>query len=429
MSAARTQIYTNLYTYFDQIEIVDSHEHLPSEQYRTNASVDFTTLFSHYCMAEMVSAGLRSEGLRVIQDPGAAISAKWQAFAPYYERIKNGGYCRAARIAMQKFYGVADLASVDDAEVVTERIRQANVPGLYQRILKDTCHLKNIFIFTNDFYDPDYFKFVDCVDHLCGLNNLTELENAARETGGAYHTLRQYVDAVISYIQRKAEQGVKGIKFTCAYYRSLDFKPVTFAEAENVFNRMLSTPYLINNRLPRSIDNADAMVLHDFLTLRVLDACDQLGLPAVFHTGLLADSRNNPVNANPLPLWRLFYTYPTVNFILLHGGLPWTGEVTMLAKGYPNVYVDMAWMHIISPEISVSALKTWVDMLPRNKVLGFGGDYFVVEKVYGHLTMAKENICRALSEKITARAMTEDEAVSWIDHLMRLNASQIYRLD
>jgi len=90
--------------------------------------------------------------------------------------------------------------------------------------------------------------------------------------------------------------------------------------------------------------------------------------------------------------------------------------------------VDMAWMHIISPDIAVNALKIWTDMVPKNKIFGFGGDYFVPEKVYGHLTMAKENICRALSEKIVCGAMTEEEARSWIEHLLQLNATKVYNL-
>jgi uncharacterized protein len=426
MEPKETSIFASLNLYADQVEIIDSHEHLPAESVRTGAQVDFATLFSHYCSGDLISAGMKPEDAKTLQDPGADVERKWQLFAPYYPLIKNGSYCRAARIAMQKFYGVHDLTSLNDALEVTEKMRQENKPGIYRRILEDACHLKTVFLFNNDIFETRYFHFVDCVDHLIHLNNLEVLRTAASEMGGTFYTLQHYVDALGAFLKRKVERSVKGIKFTSAYYRSLDFNPVPTAEAERIFNKLLSAPYLISLPLEKTIDAHEVLVLQDYLTRRVLDCCAQLSLPVVFHTGLQSGNRNNPDNARPQPLWQLFYTYPQVNFLLLHGGLPWTDETAMLAKSYPNVFIDMAWMHIISPEIAVRALKTWIDMVPKNKVLGFGGDYRVPEKVYGHVTMAKENICRALSEKMMAGALTENEACSWIDHLLYSNAANFY---
>ena len=54
----------------------------------------------------------------------------------------------------------------------------------------------------------------------------------------------------------------------------------------------------------------------------------------------------------------------------------------------------------MSPEITTRALLSYIDLLPMHKIFGFGGDYQVVEKVYGHLQLAKRDIARALAEKI-----------------------------
>ncbi len=101
----------------------------------------------------------------------------------------------------------------------------------------------------------------------------------------------------------------------------------------------------------------------------------------------------------------------------------------MLAKYFPNVTVDMAWMHAISPEISIRALRDWVDLVPRNKVLGFGGDYQVVEKVYGHLLLARENIAGALAGKVEQGAMSHREASAWVRALLWENPRAVYALD
>ncbi|MCJ7750539.1 MAG: amidohydrolase, partial [Armatimonadetes bacterium] len=95
----------------------------------------------------------------------------------------------------------------------------------------------------------------------------------------------------------------------------------------------------------------------------------------------------------------------------------------------PNVTVDMAWMHAISPEISIRALRDWVDLVPRNKVLGFGGDYQVVEKVYGHLVLARENIAGALADKVEQGAITEKDAGAWARALLWENPRAVYALD
>jgi predicted TIM-barrel fold metal-dependent hydrolase len=118
-----------------------------------------------------------------------------------------------------------------------------------------------------------------------------------------------------------------------------------------------------------------------------------------------------------------------VRFNLLHGGLPFVDEAGTLAKYFPNVTVDMAWMHVISPDISVRALCDWVDLVPRNKVMGFGGDYLVVEKVYGHLVLARENLARALAAKVEQGALRRQEASAWARALLWDNPRALYRLD
>jgi hypothetical protein len=35
-----------------------------------------------------------------------------------------------------------------------------------------------------------------------------------------------------------------------------------------------------------------------------------------------------------------------------------------------------------------TALDEWLDMVPSSKIFGFGGDYAIVEKVYGHVVLA-----------------------------------------
>lgn len=412
---------------FDALEMVDSHEHLRNEEIRLAQKVDFSTLFSHYCVGELTSAGMSKADMDLFLQPEGDAEHKWRVFHPYYEQIKNGGYARAARTAMGRFYGLDDLTSAADAIDVSARMKEANVSGLYRRILTDECRFKTTLVFNGEPYDREFFRSVHPINHLCDIACYQDLENDFRELGAPISTrLSDYVEAVGVYLASLVQEGAVGFKFTTAYYRNLDFQPTTDADAERIYNRVFERSLIGRNQY---IDSGQTLVLSNYLTHRIIGFAQELGVPVAFHTGLQAGNRNNPDLARPERLWNLFYQYPRVKFVILHAGLPWIDEAAMLAKYYPNVYLDMAWMHVISSEMSVAALKTWVDFVPRNKVMGFGGDYTVVEKVYGHLMAARGNIIRALTDKIESGAMSERDGHAWIKSLLRETAIQVYRLD
>jgi predicted TIM-barrel fold metal-dependent hydrolase len=119
--------------------------------------------------------------------------------------------------------------------------------------------------------------------------------------------------------------------------------------------------------------------------------------------------------------------YTDVCFDLFHGAYPFTGELAALAKNFQNVYIDMCWLHIISPSRARAALSEWLETVPVNKIMGFGGDYVHVEGTYGHSVIARENIARVLSEKVDDQSMTLDEAKVVARKLLRENALRLFR--
>ena len=65
----------------------------------------------------------------------------------------------------------------------------------------------------------------------------------------------------------------------------------------------------------------------------------------------------------------LFFLYPRVKFDLFHISYPYQGELSVLAKLFPNVYVDFCWAHIVSPSVSRRTLHEFLEMVPVNKIL------------------------------------------------------------
>jgi hypothetical protein len=324
---------------------------------------------------------------------------------------------------MKMFYGLDDLGSVGDALRVTERLRKANTPGLYGRVLRDACRIRTCMNFTGFNVAADFLTPVAPVAHYADPASIDHLQHIATEIGGLFPTLDAYVGAVESCFRTAQRNGTRGIKLETAYRRDLAFSSVPTAEAERVYGRIFEE----SRGTRRSVLGfEETRPLQDYMVHRMIEMAGKLDLPVVFHTGLQAGNRNDLNAARPERLWNLLFRYRNVTFILLHAGIPWTDEAGMMAKYFPNAYIDMAWMHIISPRIARQALATWIDMVPRNKILGFGGDLVVVEKVYGHLAMAKQNIAAVLASSVADGRMTEGEAQAWAASMLRDTPSRVY---
>ncbi|HNX57052.1 MAG TPA: amidohydrolase family protein [Prolixibacteraceae bacterium] len=146
------------------------------------------------------------------------------------------------------------------------------------------------------------------------------------------------------------------------------------------------------------------------------------------HTGLQAGDGNYIQNSNPALLANLFLKYRNVKFILFHGGYPYGGEFGSLAKNFRNVYLDLCWLYIISPSYAELYLNEWLETVPANKIMAFGGDYENVENIYGHLLFAKEVIGNMLIEKVKSRYFSEDEALKIARMILYDNAINLFKL-
>jgi predicted TIM-barrel fold metal-dependent hydrolase len=151
--------------------------------------------------------------------------------------------------------------------------------------------------------------------------------------------------------------------------------------------------------------------------------------PVQIHTGLQAGDGNYIENSNPALLANLFLKYRDVKFILFHGGYPYGGELATLAKNFQNVYIDLCWLYIISPSYSERYLHEWLETVPANKIMAFGGDYHNIENVYGHLLFAKQIIGNVLVDNVKDGYFSEEEAIKLADMMLRDNAVNLFQLE
>ncbi len=166
--------------------------------------------------------------------------------------------------------------------------------------------------------------------------------------------------------------------------------------------------------------------LRTYVMDEMLRYAGEQDLTVAVHTGYWGDFRQ----LDPLHMIPVIERHPNVRFDIYHLGFPWVRETLMMGKGFANVWINFCWNHIISQRIASDALDEAIDLLPRNKVLGFGGDFVVpVELAYGHIVMARENIARTLARRIESGQMDQDQALDLARRWLFDNPKELYRLD
>jgi predicted TIM-barrel fold metal-dependent hydrolase len=152
-------------------------------------------------------------------------------------------------------------------------------------------------------------------------------------------------------------------------------------------------------------------------------------LPVVIHTGMQSGNGNNNImNSDPALLSGIFSQYPEIEFALYHGSYPYGGKLATLAKNFKNVYVDMSWVYAISPSYSERYLHEWLETVPVNKIMAFGGDMRCVENIYGELLFARAIISKVLISKVQDGYFTEDEAKVIARMILHDNVVRFYNL-
>jgi len=418
----------------DKIKLIDTHEHLPQESERIKGRPDpFATFLIHYLSSDLVSAGMPKDVLYRIRNASLPLNERWRLLAPFWEKIQNTGYARALNLAVKGLYNIDGLneRTCRDLEV---KMRSANKPGLYRWVLKEKAGV-DLSILDNETVDVNrsFFAPVMRFDDFILLKERGDIEALERKCEVKIHSLSDLTEALRLRFE-KLSKSIVGVKIALAYRRPINFEKTTTSDAESVFNKIYSQkifrrielPDGARVNIPEGVSFEEAKPLQDFIVHKVLQLSGIHELPIQIHTGLQEGNENVVTSSNPVHLVNLFMEYKEVKFDVFHGGYPYTSELATLAKNFPNVYVDLCWLHIISPTVARRVLSEFIDTVPSNKILGFGGDYRFVEGVYGHALLARENTARVLTEKVEEGSFTQKEALLLAQRLLRDNANELY---
>lgn len=400
-----------------QMEIIDAHEHLLPEAKRLEHPVDVLTLFSHYTHRDLKLAGMSENDYQRLFDPELDLDERWRRFAPFWNLIRHTSFSRAVSISVKHFFGADDIHDGNYREL-SEAMQAANRPGLYDRVLRQACHIRACLTQCGR-TDLGSGLLIPVMPMIYPVETWTDLNRPEFAPEADIRTLDDYLATRHAHVRRIQREGTVGLKMT-----ALPFQPPDRRAAEKGFARLKSGAV---PELPVFAPTGERVInpLHNLLVDEMLRLAVELDLTVAVHTGYWGDFRR----LHPLHLIPLLERHPDVRFDVYHLGYPWVREALMLGKGFPNVWTNFCWLHIISERCAEAALDEAIDLLPVNKLIAFGGDYRIpVEKVYGHLTMARENLAKVLARRINAGHMDLERALWLMRQWLWDNPRTLYRL-
>ncbi len=241
-------------------------------------------------------------------------------------------------------------------------------------------------------------------------------------------TLDQYLKRVVTpTLERQKRNGAVAIKFEAAYLRKLDFDVPDEAHALVTYTR-----FVRGGEPPASGYKA----LQDFLFYYIAREAGRLGLAVHIHCIEGAGGYYRQSGSNPLLLETVFNDpgLRKTNFVVIHGGYPFTKEMgSLLSK--PNVYADFSAQTFFTyPRELSEILRNWLEFYPDRILFGTDAFSFGPQVDWGEVawlsnTTARQALALALTGMMNDGEITRERASELARMVLRDNAAKLYRLE
>ncbi len=403
----------DLYDEISQFTIIDAHEHLPSEaEYLSHGYCGPNMFAGGYVWHDLESAGMSSTFKETLRQGGdRPVETWWPQIRPYWQHAKHTSYARALRITVRDLFGIDEI---DDSTIhaLAGQVKADNTPGLYHRILQERCRIRTSITCAEqvDYPDDPCLRGLSqgIIEWADASWDRERIEALAQQSGVEVRSLENLASAIQVLLRRDLAHGALGFKIRVGDYRT----PAPQA-ADAQYRQAREAPD------PLSHLSALRATLFD----RWLDGAAEADVPVAVHTGYWGDYRE----LDPKYMLGIAARRRDVRFDVFHLGMPMIRDAILIGKSYPNVTLNLTWCPVISQGQTYRALDEVLDMVPVNKVIAFGGDYRVaVQKVWGHLVMARECVATALGNRVEAGSLDRDEALRIARMWFYDNPARIY---
>jgi hypothetical protein len=413
--------------------VIDCHEHLSGPEARPPYKEPIASLIHGYVLSDLQSAGygLPEREIARLSDPEVSTDEKWPLFQKLWQSTCHTAYARVTKLVLKNAYGETEITR-QSLERVAEKLA-ARDEAAYFRTLDETGIRVllvdvlwwlpgQLFVEGKKTFPEKWRPLISIPWLMQTANSGDGMASLGAMADRHITSLDEYLEATYTVIQKCIEKGAIGFKDQSAYNRVIAYDLVPQNEAEKLFNRVLSDPR-------DSLGWPEHKPLSDFLFHQFMRFARDLDLPVQIHTGHMAGIYNRVEKTNAANLASVLELHKGVRFDLFHGNWPYLGDLLFLGKNYPNVALDLCWLHIIDPDYSVELLERAVKTLPHTKIHGFGGDYFdVPEYVAAHLEIARENIAAALARLVESGWLDDEDALRLAADWLFNNPNRFFRL-
>jgi predicted TIM-barrel fold metal-dependent hydrolase len=150
----------------------------------------------------------------------------------------------------------------------------------------------------------------------------------------------------------------------------------------------------------------------------------RLGLPLVFHTGMLWGGHADIARTRPGLLHNLFDAFPDTRFAILHAA-PYEGEAAYLCAMFANVHLDFTWTAMLSPTRFRGTFNQWIESIPQSKFM-WGSDSSSPEAHLGVTLETRELVADILCDRVRQGLMSESSAYEFARGALSENARRFY---
>src|SRR6266852_1458831 len=258
-----------------------------------------------------------------------------------------------------------------------------------------------------------------------GEERLLKRYLADLKVSGLPSSLDEYLKLIVMpTLERQKKNGAVAVKFEAAYLRKLDFDDPDQVRARAIYAR-----FVRGGEPPASGYKA----LQDYLFYYIAREAGRLGMAVHIHCIEGAGAFYRQSGSNPLLLETAFNdpTLRKTNFVVIHGGYPFTQEMRSLMSK-PNVYADFsAQTFFMYPRELSAILRNWLEFYPDKVLFGtdafsFGPEVDWPEVAWLSNTTAREALALALTGMMDDHEITRPRAVELAQMVLRENAIRLY---
>ena len=374
------------------------------------------SIYGQYVRLPMLASGLPFSEWERMHDPAVPLMERWAILRPFLPLIRHTSFARAARLTLNHFWGESEITD-DNVGWLSERIAAENHSGLYNRVLRDHCNILRVCnqdTLQNDCRDLDVYRNQDILAPVVSLIDVKgpegmEVNRLISPEGCGC------LDAYMDWARQRLVDMVRG--------GAVGFKSFAILELPKDRSSALAE-FADLQRSGRELRIDAPSALRSWIHAELLSIVPQLGVPVAVHTGFWQLNLFHP--AHVLPLLERF---PAVHFDLFHAGVPYVREIGAMAINYPNTSLNLCWAHSNNAAMTASALNEYIDWLGSDKLIAFGSDvHQMIEKVYGHLELARRNVAGVLARRIEMGLMNCDDALQLVRAWFFDNPTRIYKL-